>query len=464
MASPSSFIPVGLDISSLYSRIAVDGRQGVVSNTQGDRFTLALVAQEASGDYVVGEAGLRLDGHVALVDSSNKDADDDVDDEAKSQAFLKYMIQLAADNAAVSVDQLRLVVACPPPTAKKNWMDRVNQACKSLITDKKKRKDDCVVGIITKTAATCVAYHYHQQHHNQQHHDNDAQLHVPKEETILVVDMDGDSSLQLTVMAVTFADGGAVYSELSTLCVHGVSGPELLKILSTHVATHFERQNKLSRGEVMESRKAKSKLLKEAQRVLLSGGNTMTFMLDGLYEGMDCNVNISKPRWELMTATLVGKVETALNALEHKIDSVLLSGAWATIFAKHSIDKIFPDKLKTSSLAAEEAVVLGCAKQAGLILAKPGLSVKTPTMVVPVSPIAIGVGEDVVLIPKGSPLPVKISHIVTGPTKVYQLAAANDKIELADLTDVTEATTMTVELSLGGQLSIGFPGQPVVVI
>lgn len=458
MTSPPSFIPVGLDISSIYSRIAVDGRQGVVSNTQGDRFTLALVAREASGDYVVGEAGLRLDGHVALIDNNDLDHDEK-DDLAACQAFLQYMIQLAADNAAVSVDQLRLVVACPSlmtregsggNNTKKDWIERVNQACRSLIVDKKKRKEDCVVGVMTKAAATCVA---HQQHH--QHDDI-----LVEDGTILVVDMDGDSSLQLSVMAVT----GGVYSEVSTVYVDGVSGPELLKILSTHVATHFERQNRLQRGEVMESKKAKTKLLKEAQRVLLSGGNTMTFMLDGLYEGLDCNVNISKPRWELMTAALVAKVEAALTAIEVQIDSVLLSGAWATLFVKHSIEKIFADKLKMSSLAAEEAVVLGCAKQAGLILAKPGLAVKTCTVEVPVSPVTIGVGDGVVLIPKGSPLPFKISHIVTGPTKVYQLAAVDEKIELAELTDVIEETTMTLELSLGGQLSIGFLGQPLVVI
>ena len=356
MTSPSSFIPVGLDISSLYSRIAVDGRQGVVSNTQGDRFTLALVGREVSGDYVVGEAGLRLDGHVTLIDTNNGADGTENDDPAAFQAFLQYMIQLAADNAAVSVHQLRLVVACP--SLKEEWIERVNQACKSLISDKKNRKENCVVGVVTKAAATCVANHHHQ-------HDDDVLI---EEGTILVVDMDGDSSLQLTVMAVA----GGVYSESSNVHVDGVSGPELLKILSTHVATHFERQNKLARGEVMESKKAKTKLLKEAQRVLLSGGNTMTFMLDGLYEGLDCNVSISKPRWELMTTGLVSKVETALNDIEMQIDSVLLSGAWSTMFVKHSIEKIFADKLKISSLAAEEAVVLGCAKQAGLILAKPG--------------------------------------------------------------------------------------------
>ena len=488
-SSSSSWVPVGLDLSSFYARDAVDGRrQGVVSNTQGDRFTLALIAREESGDFVFGEAGLRFWEAGAATTTTTTgsttvarliDADDDA-----AQAYLKYLIQLAADNAAVTVDQLRIVLTCPVPTAldadttatkaTTHWMDCVNRACKALILDKKKRKEVAVVGVITKAAATCLAQHQPSPSTN------------VDGSTILVADMDGDSSLQLTVMAVSST---GVYVQVSSMTVDGVSGPELLTLLSTHVATHFERQNKLARGEVMKSTKAKSKLLKEAQRVLLSGGgtggasgttgaaagHTMTFMLDGLYEGMDCNVNISKPRWEMMTAPLITKVETALNSIEQhtKIDSVLISGAWATTFLKLSIEKVFGDKRTVgSSVAPEEAVVLGCAKQAGWTLAKPGLSWNTTAVEVPVSPVTIGMGDDnVVLIPLGMPLPATIRHVLAAPTKVYQLlggvttaSTTPSKIELADVTDVHEETTMIVELSVDGQLSIGFSGQPLVVV
>ena len=494
--SSSSWVPVGLDLSSFYARVAVDGRrQGVVSNTQGDRFTLALIAREESGDFVVGEAGLRFweagTSNTATTTTTTTtvarliDADDDA-----AQAYLKYLIQLAADNAAVTVDQLRIVLTCPVPSAldavdsvnttatTTHWIDRVNRACKGLILDKKKRKEDAVVGVITKAVATCLA-----QHHQPSPTNVDGS-------TILIADMDGDSSLQLTVMAVTSA---GVYVQLSSVTVEGVSGPELLTLLSTHVATHFERQNKLSRGEVLSSKKAKAKLLKEAQRVLLSGGgtggaagsgaaaHTMTVMIDGLYEGMDCNVTISKPRWELMTAPLITKVETALNSIDlhTNIDKVLISGAWATTFLKLSMEKVFGDKLAVGSVAPEEAVVLGCAKQAGWNLAKPGLSWNTTDVEVPISPVAIGIGDDnVVLIPLGTPLPAKIRHVLAAPTKVYQLlggATAStstattsstppSKIELAHVTDVHEVTTMIVELSVDGQLSIGISGQPLVVV
>ena len=97
-------------------------------------------------------------------------------------------------------------------------------------------------------------------------------------------------------------------------------------------------------------------------------------------------------------------------------------------------------------------------------------------MEVPVSPVVIGIGDDdvVVLIPLRTPLPVKIRHVLAAPTKVYQLmdivteasttTTQPSKIELADLTDIQQETTMIVELSVNGQLSIEFSGQPLVVV
>ena len=106
----------------------------------------------------------------------------------------------------------------------------------------------------------------------------------------------------------------------------------------------------------MQSNKARTKLLKEAQRVLLSGvGTSITIVLDGLHEGLDCNVTISKPRWELMSAPLMAIVETALKkAIEAaeeavvEINQVLLNGAWAPTFLKVPIEKMIPGKLKNN--------------------------------------------------------------------------------------------------------------------
>jgi hypothetical protein len=431
-------VPVGLDLSSLYCRVAVDGRIGVVSNTQGARWTLGLVAkEEGETDFVFGDAALRLPHETVAEAIANNNMD-------AAQAFLAYVIQLAADNAAVGVEQLRLVITIPAAAAGAEavWMECVGNACKGLISDKKKRKEDFVVGVVTKTAAVCVA------------HDKGAVV----SQKVLVVDMDGDAPLTLTVLE----QAGGFYVELSTKCVEDVSGPALLTLLATHVATHFERQNKVPRGEVMQSKKAKAKLMKEAERTLMSAGSAMTFMLDGLFEGMDCHVNVSKPRWDMMTGALLRQVEAALAEVGSDIDTIYLSGAWAAAL-QPTLDKALPGKTASSVMPTEEVVVLGCAKNAGLVLAKNGLPpVVATTRSVTVSPVSIGLGEDVILIAEGTPLPAKVEHSVTSSCKVFQLGAS--KVELADLNDISEATMMIMELSTEGQLSIGFAGQPMVTI
>ena len=52
--------------------------------------------------------------------------------------------------------------------------------------------------------------------------------------------MDGDSALELSIISIQ----NGTYSQLWTMLVDGVSGPDLLTLSASHVATHFERQNR----------------------------------------------------------------------------------------------------------------------------------------------------------------------------------------------------------------------------
>lgn len=166
-----------------------------------------------------------------------------------------------------------------------------------------------------------------------------------------------------------------------------------------------------------------------------------------------------------MTAPLIAIVGTALKkAIEAaeeatvEINQVFLNGTWAPTFLKIPIERVIPGKLKNKLVVPEEATVVGCAKQTGWILAKPGLAINTCSLEVPVSPITIGLDDNVVLIPMGSPLPARKSHVLTGPSKLCQLSPLNagnlrnmpSTIALADLTQVTDSTIVTVELSVDG--------------
>mmetsp|Transcript_13326 Transcript_13326/g.19596 ORF Transcript_13326/g.19596 Transcript_13326/m.19596 type:complete len:440 (+) Transcript_13326:133-1452(+) len=438
-----SLVAVGLDLSSLYCRVAIDSR-GVVSNTQGARYTLALVAKEEdenSNDFIFGDAALRLASHKTLLESILNDND-------AAQAYLGYLIQLAANNTAASADHLRMVVAVPTSADDEQiskWVELITASAKSLIADKKKRKHDFVVGVVNKAAAVCLAHG------------------VEKKDIVLVADMDGNDAMSLTLME---CKGGSWYVQKQYETLDELSGPALVKLLANFVATQFERQQKIPRGEVMERKKARNKLRKEVERALLSGSSgNMTFTLDGLYDGLDCHVTVSKPRWEMMIGSLFRKMEAALTSKKESetITKVLCNGAWASLL-QPTLQKVFSEKFKPSSVSSEEAVVIGCAKQAGFFIQKDGMKpIQSPTVVLSACPVSIGTDEgDEEWISEGAPLPAKIIQKISKPCHLIQLSPC--KKELAKLEGFEGETSVTVELSIEGKLSIGLAGQPVVVI
>lgn len=438
-----SSVAVGLDLSSLYCRVAIDSR-GVVSNTQGARYTPAVVAKEEdenSNDFIFGDAALRLTSHKTLSETILNDSD-------AAKAYLGYLIQLASNNAAVSADNLRLVVTVPMSADEEQiakWVESITASVKSLISDKKKRKHDFVVGVVNKAAAVCLAHE------------------VEKNETVLVADMDGNDSMSLSLME---CKNGGWYAQKQYETLEELSGPALVKLLANFVATQFERQQKIPRGEVMERKKARNKLLKEAERTLLSGSSgNMTFTLDGLFDGLDCHVTVSKPRWEMMIGSLFRKVEAALTAKKESesITKVFCNGAWSSLL-QPTLKKVFSDNFKPTSVSSEEAVVIGCAKQAGFFIQKDGMTpIPSPTVALPACPVSIGINEgDEEWISEGTPLPAKITQTISKPCNLIQLSPC--KKELAKLEGFEGETTVTVELSTEGKLSIGLAGQPIVVI
>jgi len=437
-----SLVAFGLDISSLFCRVAI-ASQGVVSNTQGARYTPGLVAKEEEGssnEYIFGDAAQRLSSHKTLSVAIQEEPE-------AAKAFLAYLIQLAADNAAVTVDRLRLTVSIPTGLEEENitmWLNLVTAAAKSLISDKKKRKQDFVVGVVNREVAACLAYE------------------IEKNETVLVVDMDGRDVLSMALMA---CENSGWYLQQQYETVDKVSGPVMVELLANFVATQFERQQRIPRGEVMGRKKARNKLLKEAERVLLSGSSgSMEFMLDGLFEGIDCHLTVSKPRWEMIKGSLFRDVEVALTMKKESgfITSVLCSGAWSPLLLP-SLQKIFGNIVRLAGATPEESVVLGCAKQAAFSLQKEGMApTLMPTVTVPASPVSIGISEgDEFLISEGTPLPAKTTYTISKPCKLLQFSPR--KKELANLEGIEGETIVTVELSIEGQLSIGLVRKPVVV-
>jgi molecular chaperone DnaK (HSP70) len=187
---------------------------------------------------------------------------------------------------------------------------------------------------------------------------------------------------------------------------------------------------------------------------------------------MDCHIEISKPRWEMVSGPLLRKAQAFLQ--EHvslQPDTVLLAGSGSS-FVGPSVDKAFPDCHRgISNIAPEEAVALGCARHAASNLEHDNVKLTTPTQDdVNVSPVAIGIGtsEDNVetIIGKGTPLPAHVVHTMTSPQScsIWQLLPSLKRVvDLDDLPKDKEIEVL-VELSIKGTLSIAVQGGPVVTI
>jgi molecular chaperone DnaK (HSP70) len=445
MATPP-LIPVGLDLGSIHARVCV--HSAVVSNTQGHRFTPTFCVNETPESFIYGDAArvFCTKNQLSCVTVQQTLAD------ATAHSFLGYVSTLASDSAAVGADQLRLVVSVPV-NATEEYLEQVREAAslgiKALIADKKKRKVDIVVGVMSEAAAHCVAHGFTQK--------------GVADKTILVVD-GGASGTKLTRMAVK----NGVLEQLSHEVLKDVSGPKLVDLLAQFAATQFERQNKVPRGEVWESKKAKQKLQREAERALGSGKITIT--VDGLYEGMDCHMDVSKPRWDMMCGEVMSKVEARLVEMEG-IDVVLVGGCLCKNL-EPIVTKVFPNALRgKQNVPPEEGVAMGCAKQAKLLLDDDLVFAHSAYPNVIVSPVSIGFGatEDALetLIPMGTPLPAQVVHKFTPLTASCSLWQMMPSIKLvAELQQLEEQkeNELVVELSEAGILSVALQGGPAVTI
>jgi len=317
-------------------------------------------------------------------------------------------------------------------------------------------------GVITEAAAVCLAY--------------EENLEKKDGQKVLVLD-GGARGIKATLFECIGSASGTEMKELPVLsCIApsqrlaDVNGNALIDALAQSVAQQFEQRNRFPRGEVWESKKAKAKLRRACESGLktLVINNTVTIHVDGLYEGVDCQVSISKPKWDHLSSKLATQAKKFLKELP-EADAVLLSGNMHTWLKPHA-KGIFQNKLVTSmSFDPSEAVALGCAKQAFLNMSE--VEAKAPTMEVSVSPVSIGVkamkksgavdgeesksdDEELIMIRKGTPLPALVTHDCGDTTSMDLWQLHPQAKQLATLAELEESTTLKLHLSEKGKLKI----------
>lgn len=573
MSKSIELIPIGIDLGSIHARIAignlahnktpaiaeglVDSRllPDIISNAQGDRYTLALVGTDNTGGedgenngaegqprHIFGEAARRSLARESkpaiskdpsptvreLIRSSLMAKDDDAPSKAsKASAFFSHLADLACDASSSYPSKLRSVISVPVASTAEEQsaivraVERgINDALLARLTTKeakqmRKEKDDeddpFVIAIITDPAAVCIAHGL-------------TETEIPRVIDLaltggtpsnhwkhaLVIDW-GSSGLTATHVCKKSTNSSIITIERHITEI-ACSGTAIVSTLAAHCASMFERKSKVS--GVLDSKKAFHRLEVACESAVrtLSRAPTVTVAVDGLFEGIDMNVPISRPRFDMLMSGILRQAETVLTAFAidnsgagFEFDVVLLAGNVCDMPSATNLirNKLFPTaNTGRADVPPDEVVAIGCARHAASILScdthsrQGAKSAEGATRKVKGCPLTIGICrievgkengqlDDVIstqsipMIEVGEPLPANVTRTITytngedswllnSYVGIVQMqgGAGGSKSKLIGKIDSLEGTSfeLAMELSSAGKLTVSVNGGPSAVL
>ena len=315
--------------------------------------------------------------------------------------------------------------------------------------------------VLSEGVAVCLAY------------GMDASTTTTPKTTVLVLD-GGASALKATVLERSSSGStvhGGLWVEKSYQTLDTIHGAALVEPLAKDVAQQFEQKCRFPRGEVWQSKRAKAKLLKACEDSLSSFQRltNVSIHVDGLYEGMDCNVSISKPKWEHLSSNLANQVKVFCGNYKDQVDTVLICGNLHDWMAPILKSVFGDDKMRPASFDPSEAIALGCTIQARWnlqhVLENSGANLsKNPTLSVARCPIAIGIKDGATLIAQGTPLPCQIETELPAGKDVELVQLMPTVKTLAKLQDLEAVTKLQLQLTTQGRLRICVNGQDSVLV
>lgn len=423
--SSNKTIAVGIDLGSYNARVATfddhSNHPVCAHNSDGKRTTRVVLPAEDSGDF-----GSR--NNTIPVTAENLDS------------FINDKLMPLAHDATHTKD-LSVTVSVPNNgRIPEEWMKALRKSGR---------------GIITEAAAVCLAY------------DLENKMDSIANKRVLVVD-GGASTLKASILRGT---SNGLWCLESFKKTDTVNGETLVQTLGQAVAQQFEIKHRFPRGEVWQSKKARAKLQRACENGLttLQINNTLTIHVESLYEGMDCQVSISKAKWDHLSSKLVKNAKEFLKMVATQdIDAVLLSGNMHT-WLKPMIKSIFPEKL-LSGVDPSEAISIGCTIQANWNLSHPHTSMTAdlPTTVqTPISPVAIAIlQKDNVVIEKGTPLPALVNYELSpdgqsSPVEIWQVKPT-EKL-LVTLSGLSANCSIRMLLTESKKLRIAADGESIVI-
>ncbi|KAJ3128337.1 70-kilodalton heat shock protein [Nowakowskiella sp. JEL0407] len=241
-----------------------------------------------------------------------------------------------------------------------------------------------------------------------------------KDKMILVLDL-GAHQLNATILR--SSDG--LYSIIATADNFELGGAQFDEVLVKFCVSEFKRKHKM---DISESRRSMIKLRAgcENTKKTLSRTDVAPCSIESLYEGMDFSTTINRGRFEMLAEPLFAKCKEVINSvlsqaqlMPSEVDEVLLVGGSTRIPRFQTVVKSMfshNNTIVSTDVVPDEAISLGCAIQAGIILSSPNIDYAAAVedekllhsrFVTKSIGIETADGQFAVLIPQRTPIPVK---------------------------------------------------------
>ena len=378
-------LAIGIDLGSQNARIALTKSNDkntndsphvnvqVVSNQQGQRHTLAYCHVDNNTNSILYGMDCKKWCEREKKDLKNVIVRSMLCEAKARSAFFQHLCELARDASSDADALLFPVVSLPiidETNNNNNNNDEDDNEEYNALVDALKRSilhgfcgspdnSNTHFCLLTDPAAICIA-----------HGLTDANSNSKSNwKTSLVIDW-GASGLKCSMVQNVGRSGMLEVTRTATNC--DLNGRKMTSVLVQHCASMFERKTRCP--GILDSKKAVSKLHTACESAFktLSRANTATIMCDGVYEGMDLNVPLSRPRLEMLCSAAIksarGFITEFCGGSNNDIDVVLAAGNVCEMPAvKALISSLFPNvnNRGNASIALDEAVVVGCAMHAG---------------------------------------------------------------------------------------------------
>ena len=396
---------IGIDVATTYSVVCHyrNGHPEVIANDQGNRSTPSVVAftenERLVGDSAKNQAAMNPTNTIYEI---KRLMGRKWNDPKVQEVISKFPFQLVNknDKPCVKVNYMNeektftpeeitaMIIGEMKRTAESYLGEKVSHAVITVPAyfseqQKQATKDAAVIAglnvirLISEPTSAAIAYGFDKQ--------------SDKERVICVIDA-GGGTYDISILAME--SGVFEVKAVGGDCFLG--GADFDNIMVYYCVEEFKKQTGVNiRSNVKAMRRVKSAC--ERAKRTLSTTTMTTIEVDSLAEGHDCNIKITKAKFETLTMDLLKKhvnlIEPVLNDAKiskNQVDDIVLVGGTTRIpKLRELISEFFHGKKLCTDINPDEAVAIGAAIQAAALTGK-GDS-KTDVLVVDVTPLSLGI-------------------------------------------------------------------------